>query len=83
MCPKQPTFPFLALTSSQAIAFSVGYILQDIKLALFVELGGTALVFLAIVPPWPFFNKSPVRWLSPGGSALPPPTIEVDGKLVG
>jgi signal peptidase complex subunit 1 len=74
---------FLKLTSSQAIAFAVGYLLQDIKLALFIELGGTAVVFLAIVPPWPFFNQSPVRWLSPGGGALPPPKIEVDGQFLG
>lgn len=51
-------------------------------MALFIELGGSALVFLFIVPAWPFFNRSPVRWL-PIGSALPPPKIEVDGQLVG
>ncbi|KIM95017.1 hypothetical protein OIDMADRAFT_91390, partial [Oidiodendron maius Zn] len=62
------------------VAFGIGYVLQDIKLALFVELGGSALVFLVITPAWPFFNRSPVRWLPFGGSTIPPPKIQLDGQ---
>lgn len=51
----------------QAIAFIVGYILQDIKLALYIALGGSALVFVLVVPAWPFFNRHPVKWLQVGG----------------
>ncbi|KAI1844635.1 hypothetical protein JX266_009091 [Neoarthrinium moseri] len=50
-----------------AIAFFVGFFLQDIALALKVGLAGTALTFLVIVPPWPFFNRHPVKWLPVGG----------------
>jgi len=50
-------------------AFIIGFLLQDIALALKVGLGGTALAFLIIVPPWPFFNKNPVTWLPVGGGA--------------
>jgi len=80
---------------SQAIAFIVGYALQDIRLALWIGLGGTALTFIAVVPPWSFFNKDPVAWLPIAGTRvaqgrpqeIPGMTgiqgITVDGKLVG
>lgn len=47
----------------------MGYLLQDIKLALYIALGGSALVFIAVVPAWPFFNRNPVKWLPVGGGA--------------
>ncbi|KAI8954611.1 microsomal signal peptidase 12 kDa subunit-domain-containing protein [Xylaria longipes] len=53
-----------------AISFLVGFFLQDIALALKIGLGGTALTFLVIVPPWPFFNQHPVKWLPVGGSPI-------------
>lgn len=52
-----------------AISFIVGFALQDIKLALYVGLLGTALTFVVVVPPWPFFNNHPVKWL-PAGSGF-------------
>ena len=55
---------------------------QDIKLALYIGLGGTVLTFLAVVPPWPFYNKNPEPWLSPH-SAASGISIEVDGRKVG
>jgi signal peptidase complex subunit 1 len=71
------------LTIIQAIAFIVGYYLQDIKRALLIGLGGTVLAFLLIVPPWPFFNRHPVNWLKEGGKKAASQGIVVDGKLVG
>ncbi|SPN98319.1 related to microsomal signal peptidase 12 kDa subunit [Cephalotrichum gorgonifer] len=59
----------LLLSLSGAISFIVGFLLQDIKLALYVGLLGTALTFVVVVPPWPFFNKHPVKWL-PAGSGF-------------
>ncbi|KAI0190082.1 microsomal signal peptidase 12 kDa subunit-domain-containing protein [Astrocystis sublimbata] len=53
-----------------AVSFLVGYALQDIELALKIGLGGTALTFLAIVPPWPFYNQHPVQWLPVGGPSI-------------
>lgn len=59
----------LLLIVSGALSFVVGYFLQDIKLAVYVGLGGTALAFLAVVPPWPIYNKNPVKWLPAGYAA--------------
>ncbi|KAL7806464.1 microsomal signal peptidase 12 kDa subunit domain-containing protein [Trichoderma gracile] len=58
---------FLALTG--LIAFNVGYVLQDIVKCVYVGLGGTVLTFLVVIPPWPFYNRNPVKWL-PAGSAF-------------
>ncbi|KAL2107561.1 hypothetical protein VUR80DRAFT_5040 [Thermomyces stellatus] len=60
----------LALLSiSGTVSFVIGVLLQDIKLSVYVGLLGTALTFVVIVPPWPFFNKHPVKWL-PAGSGF-------------
>ena len=71
----------------QAITFVVGYVLQDIKLSVYIALGGTILTFLAIIPPWPFFNQNPVKWLPVGGGGSSqntsiPQTIVVDEKTI-
>jgi signal peptidase complex subunit 1 len=71
------------LTTLQALAFIVGYIKQDIKLALLIGLVGAALTFLIVVPPWPFFNRHPVQWLPVGGKDNSTGSIIVDGKVVG
>lgn len=54
---------------------------QNIQLTLSIGLIGAALTLLAVVPPWPFFNKNPIDWLPPqqGISQL---NIEVDGRKV-
>jgi len=66
-----------------AVAFFVGYLHQDIKQALVIGLGGTILAFVLIVPPWPFFNRHPVRWLPVGGKGHSAQAIVVDGKIIG
>lgn len=66
------------LTSMQVVAFVVGCVLQNIHLTLYTGLVGTALTFLVVVPPWPFFNRHPVKWL-PVGSAM---GIEMDGQKI-
>jgi signal peptidase complex subunit 1 len=55
---------------------------QDIRLALYIGLAGTALTFLVVVPPWPFYNKNPEDWLPPHNSAAQY-NIDVDGQKVG
>lgn len=52
------TFPLL-----QLISFVTGFFLQDIVRALVFGLLGTALTFLVVVPPWPMYNRRPVKWL--------------------
>jgi signal peptidase complex subunit 1 len=74
---------FLAMHSPlQIIAFFVGYFTQDIRLSLYVGLAGTVLTFLAVVPPWPFYNKNPEGWL-PASNAKQAFNIDVDGQKVG
>lgn len=86
--PAWPPFGFAnTISVEQAITFVVGYILQDVKLSVYIALGGTALTFLAIIPPWPFFNKHPVKWLPVGGGGSSqnisiPQTIVVDEKAI-
>ncbi|KAK0711145.1 microsomal signal peptidase 12 kDa subunit-domain-containing protein [Lasiosphaeris hirsuta] len=73
----------VALSVVGAIAFLVGYLLQDIKLAVWIALGGTALTFVAVVPPWPFYNNNPVAWLQVGGrSQHTTASLVVDEKAV-
>ncbi|KAG5969048.1 hypothetical protein E4U58_001665 [Claviceps cyperi] len=55
---------FLAL--SALVAFNIGYQYQDIQKAVYIGLGGTLLTFMLVVPPWPFYNKKPVKWLPAG-----------------
>jgi len=76
------TYALLTLTG--VVAFLVGIIGQNIQQTLYIGLGGTALTFLAVVPPWPFFNQHPLPWLPArsGRKALQGISIEVDGKKV-
>lgn len=67
--PNSSDLASFAYTCHKLIAFNVGYVLQDIVKCLYVGLGGTLLTFLIIIPPWPFYNKNPVKWL-PIGSAF-------------
>ncbi|KAF2028487.1 microsomal signal peptidase 12 kDa subunit [Setomelanomma holmii] len=72
------------LGAAGIIAFIAGYATQDIRLALYIGLAGTALTFLVVVPPWPFFNKNPENWL-PASNATSTTgiSIDVDGQKVG
>lgn len=58
---------------------------QDIKLSLYIGLAGTLITFLAIVPPWPFYNKNPEPWLPArnSNSFTSGMNIQVDGQKVG
>ncbi|RYP71724.1 hypothetical protein DL771_004675 [Monosporascus sp. 5C6A] len=63
------TLATVALSAVGVASFLIGFILQDIALALKIGLGGTALTFLLVVPPWPFFNRHKVDWLPVGGGS--------------
>lgn len=80
----EPTTSALLTALLQFVAFAVGYFLQDIKLAVFIALGGTALTFLIVIPPWPFYNKNPVKWLPVGGGPVVavPQTLVIDEKAI-
>ncbi|KAI9677637.1 MAG: hypothetical protein M1817_006592 [Caeruleum heppii] len=70
----------LLLAAVGAVAFVVGFVLQDIFLCLYTSLAGTILTFLIIVPPWPFFNRHPIQWLPRGSSATAKVGIVMDGQ---
>lgn len=59
-------FATLLLGLSALLAFNIGYQYQDIQKAMYVGLGGSALTFIIVVPPWPFFKTHPVKWLPAG-----------------
>lgn len=44
-------------------SFTIGFVLQDIIRTLYIGLGGSALIFLLAVPPWPLYNRHPITWL--------------------
>ncbi|GAO19621.1 hypothetical protein UVI_02022540 [Ustilaginoidea virens] len=48
------------------VAFAIGYQLQDIQKTVYIGLAGTALTFLVVVPPWPFYKSKPIKWLPAG-----------------
>jgi signal peptidase complex subunit 1 len=76
---------YVLLTLTGIAAFLAGFSTQNIHHILYLGLGGTALTFLVVVPPWPFFNQKPLPWLparSGAGAGLQGVEIEVDGKKV-
>ncbi|GAB1743169.1 hypothetical protein NU219Hw_g9025t1 [Hortaea werneckii] len=75
---------YVILSISGVVAFLAGYFTQNIYNTLYTGLGGTALTFLLVVPPWPFYNQHPQPWLPPrtGRQAWQGVSIEVDGKKV-
>jgi signal peptidase complex subunit 1 len=36
---------------------------ENVYYALYVGLAGLVVTLLAVVPPWPFYNRDPVQWL--------------------
>jgi len=70
------------LGAAGIIAFIVGFLQQDIRMALYIGLAGSALTFLVVVPPWPFYNKNSEDWLPPH-NATSQYNIDVDGQKVG
>jgi len=72
------------LSLSAVVALLAGYVQQDIYLTLWVGLAGTALTMLAVVPPWPFYNQHPRRFLPSGKTmaGMPDGGVVVGGKKV-
>ncbi|KAF1972228.1 SPC12-domain-containing protein [Bimuria novae-zelandiae CBS 107.79] len=71
------------LGAAGIFAFFIGFMAQDIKLTLYIGLAGAAVTFLAVVPPWPFYNKKPEPWLPPHVATSGIQSIDVDGQKVG
>ncbi|KAG9321455.1 hypothetical protein KVV02_003582, partial [Mortierella alpina] len=45
------------------IGFLVGFLLQDIRLSLYVFTAGIVLAGLLVIPAWPYLNKNSIQWL--------------------
>ncbi|EAL92014.2 signal peptidase complex subunit 1 [Aspergillus fumigatus Af293] len=70
------------LIISGVAAFLIGYIYEDIHLTLWTGLAGTLVTALAVIPPWPMYNKHPEKWLVPMTGSADGPGIMVDGVKV-
>ncbi|KAI4720695.1 hypothetical protein E4T48_03084 [Aureobasidium sp. EXF-10727] len=76
-------FCSVLLTTAGVIGFMVGFATQNIQYTLWILLAGAALTFVVCVPPWPFYNKDPVKWLPAKKSgSVSAMNITVDGKKV-
>jgi signal peptidase complex subunit 1 len=61
----------------------VGFATQNIQYTLWILLAGAALTFVVCVPPWPFYNKDPVKWLpAKRTNGVTGMDITVDGRKV-
>ncbi len=67
---------------SQAVAFVVGYLQQDIYLTLWIGLTGSVMTVLVVVPPWPACNRHPELWLRSGKTGTSQADIVVAGRKV-
>ncbi|KAI4851102.1 hypothetical protein E4T44_02346 [Aureobasidium sp. EXF-8845] len=75
--------PLTAPRTLKVIAFMVGFATQNIQYTLWILLAGAALTFVVCVPPWPFYNKDPVKWLpAKRTNGVTGMNITVDGKKV-
>ncbi|KAJ1957582.1 hypothetical protein IWQ62_005056 [Dispira parvispora] len=59
----------VGIISSAILAFAVGYALQSFEILLLVFGGGVVLTLLAVLPPWPMYNRHPVQWLKTTSSS--------------
>ncbi|KAL2055159.1 hypothetical protein ABVK25_004497 [Lepraria finkii] len=71
----------IILAVSGILAFILGFVQQNIYVTLWAGLGGAAIAFLVVVPPYPFYNTTPEKWL-PKGSGMAGSVIEIDGKRI-
>ncbi|KAF4622002.1 hypothetical protein D9613_009295 [Agrocybe pediades] len=54
----------VTLSGSAVVAFCVGFALQDLRMTFAIMAFATVVVALVTIPPWPLFNRHPVKWLS-------------------
>jgi len=69
------------LVISGALGWIVGFILQDVTYTLYIGLAGSLLAVLAVVPPWPIYNRHSLRWLPAGAGSANDQSKEKDGGV--
>ncbi|KAJ1992325.1 hypothetical protein H4R33_001054 [Dimargaris cristalligena] len=55
----------IGIILAAVLAFAVGQFFQSFELLLLVFGGGVVITLLAVLPPWPMYNRHPVSWLKP------------------
>ncbi|ORX62520.1 microsomal signal peptidase 12 kDa subunit [Anaeromyces robustus] len=53
----------LILIVFAVISFVVGFIMQSVRISCYIMLAGMIITALVILPPWPFYNKNPIKFL--------------------
>ncbi|EGG04187.1 uncharacterized protein MELLADRAFT_108689 [Melampsora larici-populina 98AG31] len=53
----------IIILSFAVIAFGLGYIGQSMMITFGVYAVGVVIALLVVVPPWPCYNRNPVKWL--------------------
>ncbi|KAF8645359.1 hypothetical protein AX16_007862 [Volvariella volvacea WC 439] len=47
----------------QVVSFLAGFSLQSLRVTFSIFGGSAVLLALVVLPPWPMYNRHPVRWL--------------------
>ncbi|KAF5319635.1 hypothetical protein D9619_008685 [Psilocybe cf. subviscida] len=55
----------VTLVGSSMVAFCIGFTLGDIRVTFGIMAVATVLLAAVVLPPWPMFNRHPVKWLTP------------------
>ncbi|KAF8803990.1 microsomal signal peptidase 12 kDa subunit [Phlegmacium glaucopus] len=53
----------VVLVASTVASFIIGFALQDMRLTFAILALTSASLLLVVLPPWPMFNRHPVKWL--------------------
>ncbi|KDR72879.1 hypothetical protein GALMADRAFT_252206 [Galerina marginata CBS 339.88] len=53
----------VALSAAGVVAFCVGFAVQDLRITFGIMGFATVVLALVVIPPWPMFNRHPVKWL--------------------
>ncbi|KAF9005152.1 microsomal signal peptidase 12 kDa subunit-domain-containing protein [Cyathus striatus] len=53
----------VVLIATTIVSFIVGFALQSLSVTFGIFGVSTLVLALVVVPPWPMFNKHPVKWL--------------------
>ncbi|TFK38382.1 microsomal signal peptidase 12 kDa subunit-domain-containing protein [Crucibulum laeve] len=53
----------IVLVLTTIISFIVGFALQSLSVTFGIFGASTLILALAVIPPWPMFNKNPAKWL--------------------
>jgi len=59
------TVNYAMLIASGIISFIIGFVTENVYNTVWAGCAGVVITMLAVVPPWPFYNKRPVNWLPP------------------